>query len=630
MKKKLSLLFCVAMLGVLCLALALPAAADTPDALAGDATCDAVLIGYQNQVNGNGVRLVAEISHMENYKVLGFEFTWGSTTVTRTVSSVFKTLIAANDDGDTYDALTADEGKYLFALTITDLPATPITLTVAPFTVDLEGNRVAGESQTIAKAAVGGFRTAPRLTLSQYGPLEGSLSTGVVLPTATATDCFGNDLSVSVSIVPSEGLTVADGKATSLVAGNYTVTYTVTDPAVDTLTASETVSISLVENGVTVGGTLQSATYTVGGNTYALYALDYSKATVTFIGDASQYAAVIAENGSYTVTLPAGTYTVRYTYPNFVCPDTQVVVDESGLTAATEQNAHLTVKIPLVADSTTVNGSTVSAGNVGKFDYSGAENYNVTLPKGYDDDAYLVGTEGTVVLFEAVLRNAVSNGTGTATRYQAGLIISAFMNGTSKTRDAILFDLTNAVSPYTGNLVRPWLKNGWNNNAGLVGDIAGASGMQDDAGVKLTLVRVNTVAYVFVNDQFVTLVTGLQGNAGALGFQTLSKTGLTYSNYLYSYNTDLINAKIAASLEIPASVENATLSADKTEGVKLGDTVTLTLTPTAGYTVDQFLVNGEDMTASLVESGGVYTLAYKVTAPTVTVKVTVKSSGSET
>lgn len=381
---------------------------------------------------------------------------------------------------------------------------------------------------------------------------------------------------------------------------------------------------------VTVGGTLQSATYTVGGNTYALYALDYSKATVTFIGDTSQYAAVIAENGSYTVTLPAGTYTVRYTYPNFVCPDTQVVVDENGLTAATEQNAHLTVKIPLVADSTTVNGSTVSAAaNAGKFDYSDAENYNVTLPKGYDDDAYLVGTEGTVVLFEAVLRNAVSNGAGTA-RYQAGLIISAFMNGTSKTRDAILFDLTNKVSPYTGNLVRPWLQNGWNNNAGLVGDIAGASGMQDDAGVKLTLVRVNTVAYVFVNDQFVTLVTGLQENAGALGFQTLSKTGLTYSNYLYSYNTDLINAKIAASLEMPVSVENATLSADKTEGVKLGDTVTLTLTPTAGYTVDQFLVNGEDMTASLVESDGVYTLAYKVTAPTVTVEVTVKSSGSET
>ncbi|MDD6980861.1 MAG: hypothetical protein PUJ21_03850, partial [Clostridia bacterium] len=131
-------------------------------------------------------------------------------------------------------------------------------------------------------------------------------------------------------------------------------------------------------------------------------------------------------------------------------------------------------------------------------------------------------------------------------------------------------------------------------------------------------------------DQFVTLVTGLQENAGALGFQTLSKTGLTYSNYLYSYNTDLINAKIAASLEMPASVENATLSADKTEGMKLGDTVTLTLTPTAGYTVDQFLVNGEDMTASLVESDGVYTLAYKVTAPTVTVEVTVKSSDSET
>ena len=380
---------------------------------------------------------------------------------------------------------------------------------------------------------------------------------------------------------------------------------------------------------VTVGGTLQSATYTVGGNTYALYALDYSKATVTFIGDASQYAAVIAENGSYTVTLPAGTYTVRYTYPNFVCPDTQVVVDENGLTAATEQNAHLTVKIPLVADSTTVNGSTVSAGNAGKFDYSDAENYNVTLPKGYDDDAYLVGTEGTVVLFEAVLRNAVSNGTGTATRYQAGLIISAFMNGTSKTRDAILFDLTNAVSPYTGNLVRPWLKNGWNNNAGLVGDIAGASGMQDDAGVKLTLVRVNTVAYVFVNDQFVTLVTGLQENAGALGFQTLSKTGLTYSNYLYSYNTDLINAKIAASLEMPASVDHATLSVTPNEQIQLGDVLTFTVTPEQDYAITSFTVNGRNLMGELTEEDGVCTLHYTVDSPTVIVRLSVDATGAE-
>lgn len=622
MKRIISLILGIILAVTVLTALAVSAFAGAAQA---ETTCDAVLKGFQNQVNGTGVRLVAEISHIENYREIGFELTRDETTVTRSVTSVFSTLIAADDSGDTYEALTAEDGKYLYALAISDIPEDAVLLTVSPYTVDTEGNKVTGESRVIGKPANGSFLTTPVLTLTDESRIDANLGSEAILPTAAATASDGTDLTASVQVSGSEGLTIADGKATAAVAGVYTVTYAVSDPRVPALSTTKAVTVSFVQNGVAVSGTLKSATYEVGGKAYDLYALDYSKATVILTDGTTQYAATISEDGTYSVTVPAGTYTVRYTYPNFVCNDTTVTVDNSGLTAETAANANLVVKIPVVADSTTVGGSTVTAGKTGIFDYTDAANHTLTIPKGYDDDAYLVGTEGNVVLFEAIIRNAQSNGTGTATRYQMGLIISAFMNGTAKTRDAILLDQTNAAGAYTGNLVRPWLNNNWN-NTNLVGDLANVANMTEDTGVKLTIVRVETVMYVFLDDQFVSLVTGLQTSAGALGFQTLSKTGGTYSNYVYSYNSELIQAKIASAVEVPASVDNATLTADKTTGVKLGDTVTFTLTPEEGYTVDTFLVNGKDCTADLTLTDGVYTLAYKVMDATVTVQATTKLS----
>ena len=298
------------------------------------------------------------------------------------------------------------------------------------------------------------------------------------------------------------------------------------------------ITLEIVE-AIPVSGSVKSATYEVGGQQYDLYALDYSKLQVVYTKDSVAVKATPNSEGSYSLSLSSGTYAVTFEYENFVSAAQTVVVSTDGVS---EGSTALTVAIPEVAASTEIGGATLTGGNGTRYDLSNAALHEVSIPKGYDADCYLVGTGGTKVMFEAVLKNAVSNGTGSAERFQAGIIFQAY--GTTKTRNAILFDQTNAVAPYTNNLVRPWLNNGWN-NTGLVGDIEAVANMKTEDGVRLTVVRDGTTAYVFIDGVLVTTLTGLSETAGALGFQTLSKTGVTFSNYVYSYNAELIDAMIA-------------------------------------------------------------------------------------
>lgn len=298
------------------------------------------------------------------------------------------------------------------------------------------------------------------------------------------------------------------------------------------------ITLEIVE-AIPVSGSVKSATYEVGGQQYDLYELDYSRLQVVYTKDSVAVKATPNEEGNYSLALSSGTYAVTFEYENFVSAAQTVVVSTDGVS---EGSTALTVAIPEVAASTEIGGATLTGGNGTRYDLSNAALHEVSIPKGYDADCYLVGTGGTKVMFEAVLKNAVSNGTGSAERFQAGIIFQAY--GTTKTRNAILFDQTNAVAPYTNNLVRPWLNNGWN-NTGLVGDIEAVANMKTEDGVRLTVVRDGTTAYVFIDGVLVTTLTGLSETAGALGFQTLSKTGVTFSNYVYSYNAELIDAMIA-------------------------------------------------------------------------------------
>ena len=142
-----------------------------------DPVCDATLAGYQNQVGGSGLRVIAEIANVSEYSEIGFVLSNGTSEKTVSITTVFTTLLASNAAGDTYEALTASEGHYLYALVLTEVPDIDITLTVTPYTVRADnGTTVRGTTKTLAKSAGGSFAQVSET--AKYEVLNGGFEKG--------------------------------------------------------------------------------------------------------------------------------------------------------------------------------------------------------------------------------------------------------------------------------------------------------------------------------------------------------------------------------------------------------------------------------------------------------------------
>lgn len=171
MKKLLSILLCVLLAASLSAVAVF--AADTEEA-----ACDATLVGYQNANDGYGVRIVAEIRNVDRYSEVGFVLHNGTTEKTHAATSVFRTLTASDGQGNTYEALTAGEGNYLYALAFRGIAAEDaLTLTVTPYTVSKDGTTtVRGEEKTLVKAA--GEHFTAKTDTSKYAVKNGGFETG--------------------------------------------------------------------------------------------------------------------------------------------------------------------------------------------------------------------------------------------------------------------------------------------------------------------------------------------------------------------------------------------------------------------------------------------------------------------
>ena len=172
MKKLLSILLCVLLAASLS---AVAVFAADPEE---EATCDATLVGYQNPIDGYGVRIVAEVKNVDNYSEVGFVLHNGTSEKTHAATSVFKTLTANDGQGNTYEALTAAEGNYLYALAFKGIAAEDaLTLTVTPYTVSKDGTTtVRGEEKTLVKAA--GEHFTAKTDPSKYAVKNGGFETG--------------------------------------------------------------------------------------------------------------------------------------------------------------------------------------------------------------------------------------------------------------------------------------------------------------------------------------------------------------------------------------------------------------------------------------------------------------------
>lgn len=161
MMKKLLAIFLCLFLTVSLLAVAVSADGTEEET----AVCEATLKGYQNQNEGYGVRVIAEVTNIDAYSEVGFVLSNGTKEITRAASCVFQTLIAADGNGNQYEALTAEEGKYLYALTIMGINADDaLTLTVAPYTVSKEGVTARGTEKTLTKLAGEAFAVRHTVT----------------------------------------------------------------------------------------------------------------------------------------------------------------------------------------------------------------------------------------------------------------------------------------------------------------------------------------------------------------------------------------------------------------------------------------------------------------------------------
>ncbi len=174
MKKFLPLFLCVILL-IASLALVVGAA---DPAVSSDVTVDGV---QPSALEGDySIRFVGTINNIENYKEVGFTFTVtnaAGATVTKDIAatSVFTNLMSGEDV-----VLSAtDKGvDALYAIGFTGIVATDAyTITVTPYAVTIDGDKVEGETKTARKFENEGF--VQIITAAQFNAIASALDKNV-------------------------------------------------------------------------------------------------------------------------------------------------------------------------------------------------------------------------------------------------------------------------------------------------------------------------------------------------------------------------------------------------------------------------------------------------------------------
>ncbi len=150
MKKITSLILCIVLTVAALTVLSVAVFADEGET---PAVSDVTLDGYQNKNGGFDIRIVGKIANEANYREVGFVFSNGTTSTECAAKYMFKTLLAS-DGENTYEALTAGEGEYLFAYIIEGIEENAaLTLSVKPYAVNQDNEKIYGEEKTLVKKA---------------------------------------------------------------------------------------------------------------------------------------------------------------------------------------------------------------------------------------------------------------------------------------------------------------------------------------------------------------------------------------------------------------------------------------------------------------------------------------------
>lgn len=180
MKKITSLILCIVLTVAALTALSVAVFADEGET---PAVSDITLAGYQNKSGGFDIRIVGKIANETNYREVGFVFSNGTTSKECAAKYMFKTLLAS-DGENTYEALTAGEGEYLFAYIIEGIEkSAALTLSVKPYAVNHGNEKIYGEEKTLVKKAGGQFAQE---TVHTHTPLHHEATVATAASYATA------------------------------------------------------------------------------------------------------------------------------------------------------------------------------------------------------------------------------------------------------------------------------------------------------------------------------------------------------------------------------------------------------------------------------------------------------------
>lgn len=150
MKKITSLILCIVLTVAALAALSVAVFADEGET---PAVSDVTLDGYQNKNGGFDIRIVGKIANEANYREVGFVFSNGTTSKECAAKYMFKTLLAS-DGENTYTEKTAGDGEYLFAYIIEGIEkSAALTLSVKPYAVNQDNEKIYGEEKTLVKKA---------------------------------------------------------------------------------------------------------------------------------------------------------------------------------------------------------------------------------------------------------------------------------------------------------------------------------------------------------------------------------------------------------------------------------------------------------------------------------------------
>lgn len=180
MKKITSLILCIVLTVAALTALSVAVFADEGET---PAVSDVTLDGYQNKNGGFDIRIVGKIANEANYREVGFVFSNGTTSTECAAKYMFKTLLAS-DGENTYTEKTAGDGEYLFAYIIEGIEENAaLTLSVKPYAVNQDNEKIYGEEKTLVKKA---GRQFAQETVHTHTPIHHEATAATAASYATA------------------------------------------------------------------------------------------------------------------------------------------------------------------------------------------------------------------------------------------------------------------------------------------------------------------------------------------------------------------------------------------------------------------------------------------------------------